>query len=316
MAVTAMNDAKVPTALWAKILGRSESAIRRTLRPALAAEGPSAPRSDDEVAASRVRAIVRATHGQVGASSLSKMCGVPRRRAAAIKRRELSKMESERKARCRSVSILAPGLIRGFDAMHVPCTDGKAYWLVAADAAIPYRTSIATAPAYDAEHVIAALTADFEEHGPPLVLRLDRIACHRTPDVDELLRRYEVLGLHGPPRHPYFYGQLERQNREHRAWQRQLQPVTRAELAAVSGSMRTALNALWARPTLDWCTAQQAWQRRPTFAIDRRELRSAVDWQASGLVNAGFKVLDARRLAIETALVERGLLSIKHGGWC
>lgn len=28
---------------------------------------------------------------------------------------------------------------------------------------------------------------------------------------------YAVLVLHGPPHHPRFYGQLERQNREHRA---------------------------------------------------------------------------------------------------
>lgn len=115
------------------------------------------------------------------------------------------------------MSVVAPGIIRGFDAMHVASADGKTYWLVAADAAIPYRTSIATVPVYDAEHVIAALAADFERHGPPHVLRLDRIACQRTPEVHELLIRYQVLALHGPPRHPYYYGQLERQNREHRA---------------------------------------------------------------------------------------------------
>lgn len=316
-AVKAMTDANVPTAVWAKILGLSESTVRRRLRPVLRAErAPTWARPDETEAAQRVRAIVRATHGQVGAMSLSKSCGVTRRRAAAIKGRELREMERERKARCRTVSILAPGLVRGFDAMHVPCIDGKAYWLVAADAAIPYRTSVATAPAYDADHVIAALARDFDEHGPPLVLRLDRIACHRTPEVEELLNRYEVLALHGPPRHPYFYGQLERQNREHRAWQRVLRPLTQAELAAAAGEMTTALNALWARPTLDWCTAQQAWQRRPRIDVCRRQLRFDVEWQAAGLINAGVKVLEARRLAIETQLVERGLLSIKHGGWC
>lgn len=316
----AMSDpiaTKVPTAVWARIFGRSESTIRRRLRPVI---NPSPEQrvneAPEELAAQRVRTITRETHGQVGAASLAKTCGVTRRRAAAIKKRELREMERERKANCRSVSVLAPGLVRGFDAMHVRCLDGKAYWLVTADAAVPYRTSIATVPVYDADHVIEALIEDFDEHGPPIVLRLDRIACHRTPEIEELLRRYEVLALHGPPRHPCFYGQLERQNREHRAWQRDLRPVTRAELTAAAGSMRTALNTLWARPTLDWCTAQQAWERRPTIDVDRRKLREDVDWQASGLVNAGFKVLDARRLAIETALVERGLLSIKQGGWC
>jgi transposase InsO family protein len=313
----AMRDQRVPTTVWARILGISESTVRRRLRLVLFDERtPQAAAPADEVAAQRVRTIVRATHGQVGAASLGKSCGVSRRHAAAIKRQELRDMERERKANCRSVSILAPGLVRGFDAMHVPCIDGKAYWLVSADAAIPYRTSIVTAPRYDADHVIAALQRDFEEHGPPLVIRLDRIACHRTPEVDELLSRYEVLALHGPPRHPYFYGQLERQNREHRAWQRMLQPVTRRELAAAATSMTTALNALWARPTLDWCTAQAAWQRRPRIDVDRQALRRDVEWQAAGLVRAGVKVLEARRLAIETALMERGLLSIQNGGWC
>ena len=184
----------------------------------------------DTAACQRVRTIVRATHGLVGAQSLGKQCGLPRRTAAVIKRRELREMEIERKARCATVTIMAPGIVRGFDAMHLSCTEGKVYWLVAADAAVPYRTSIATVADYDADHVIAALRADFELHGPPIVLRLDRIACQRTPDVHRLLTEYEVLPLHGPPRHPYYYGQLERQNREHRAWQRTLGTVTRREL--------------------------------------------------------------------------------------
>ena len=311
--VTAMGDVHVPTGVWARILGVSESTVRRRLRPVI--ERPDKQATPSEQAAARVRSIVRATQGLVGAASLAKSCGLPRRQAAVIKARELREMERERKSGCAKVSVLAPGIVRGFDAMHVPCIDGSAYWLVAADAAIPYRTSIATASAYDADHVIAALAADFDEHGPPLVLRLDRIACHRTPAVYELLRRYEVLPLHGPPRHPCFYGQLERQNREHRAWQRQLRPVTQAELAAVSHSMKTALNALWARPTLDWCTAEQAWERRPSLDVDRQQLRFDVEWQTAGLVNVGIGLLEARRLSIESALVQRGLLSIQPGGW-
>lgn len=109
---------------------------------------------------------------------------------------------------------------------------------------------------YDHASVIAALTADFEKHGPPLVARLDRAACQRTPDVIALLGESEVLMLHGPPRHPQYYGQLERQNREHRAWLRQVGTLTHEELPRSAARMRTALNALWPRPTLDWCTAE------------------------------------------------------------
>jgi hypothetical protein len=69
--------------------------------------------------------------------------------------------------------------------MHVPCVDGLAYWLIASDAAVPYRPSLATVPAYDSEHVVTALAADFEQAGPPLVLRLDRIVCQRTREAPE-----------------------------------------------------------------------------------------------------------------------------------
>ena len=48
-----------------------------------------------------------------------------------------------------------------------------------------------------------------------LVVRMDRAKAHRAPRVTALLDAHKVLVLHGPPRYPRFYGQLERQNREH-----------------------------------------------------------------------------------------------------
>jgi len=313
-AVTTMRDARVPMAMCAKVMGVSEATARRRL--ATPAPRHERAREVDQRARQHVRDIVRATHGLVGAASLGKRCGLPRRAAAAIKKCELREMELERKARCAAVTIAAPGIVRGFDAMHLNCRDGKAYWLVAADAAVPYRTSITTVPVYDAEHVIAALLADFEKHGVPLVLRMDRIACQRTAEVLDRLSKCGVLVLHGPPRHPYYYGQLERQNREHRAWHRALGETTRAELAAAATDMRTALNTLWSRPTLDWCTAEEAWQRRQPPNIDRRKLRHEVEQRTSGLVTAGIEPLHASRIAIETALTERGLLNVNQGGWC
>jgi transposase InsO family protein len=244
------------------------------------------------------------------------MTGLPRRVCAAIKKREVRELEIERKARCASVVFAAPGIVRGFDAMHVESTAGRAYWLVAADAAVPFRTSILTVPVYDAEHVIAALTADFDTHGAPLVLRLDRIACQRTAEVDALLARYQVLALHGPPRHPYYYGQLERQNREHRAWYALLGIVEPAALAVAGEEMRTTLNTLWPRPTLAGCTAEQAWRARKPPDVDRRTLITDVDRRAFGLVASGIDQLRARRIAIEAALTERGLLTVNQGGWC
>jgi hypothetical protein len=311
-----MRDTKAPRALCAQLLGVSESTLGRRLRGGGRDRIARTPRSPAEHLRSAVCQIVRATHGLVGAASLGKRCGVSRRNAAAIKHAELVAMERERKARCAQVAIAAPGILRGFDAMHVPCLDGIGYWLIAGDAAVPYRTSITTVPAYDSEHVVAALIADFEHAGPPLVLRLDRIASQRTRDVVELLARYGVLGLHGPPRYPQYYGQLERQNRDHRAWLTGLDALTTQQLPAAATAMRTALNGLWARPTLGWCTAEQAWQQRPTVNVDRHELRRDVDRHAASLVSNGVEVLRARRIAIESALEERELLTINPGGSC
>lgn len=311
--VATMRDAKIPTELCAKALGVSPATIRRDRRPKVPSR--PAPRALDEGACRHVRSIVRATHGGIGAENLRRSSGLPRRTCAAIKRRELCEMEHERKARCARVELAAPGIIRGFDAMHVRAGDTKLYWLVAADAAVPYRTSITTVPVYDAAHVIAALRADFETHGAPLILRLDRIACQRTPDVERLLENWQVLALHGPPRHPYYYGQLERQNREHRDWYNLLVADTPRDLAAAGEDMRTALNTLWPRPSLNGWTAEQAWRAYKPPSVDRRELRSDVDRHTYELVTNGCEWLRARRISIETALTERSLLSINQGGW-
>ena len=310
----AMREEGVPTSLCAAALSVSPSTVLRAQRAHLTKALQPKPR--DRTAITIVRTIVRETHGLVGANGLRLQSGLPRRICAEIKKRELRELELERRARCASVTITAPGVVRGFDAMHVETLIGRAYWLVAADASIAYRTSIFTARFYDAEHVIAALVRDFELHGPPLVLRLDRIACHRTAEVEAMLSRYHVLALHGPPRHPYYYGQLERQNREHRDWYSLLGPTSLAELTAAGDAMRTALNTLWPRPTLDGWTADQAWRARHPIRICRRELHRDVRRCAASLITRGIEPLRARRLSIESALTERGLLTIKQGGWC
>ena len=313
-AVKIMREQGAPAKLCAAALAVSPSTIRRSMIvvPPLTKVAPAL----DATACQRVRSVVRATHGLVGAANLGRMAGLPRRTCAAIKRRELRELELERKSRCATVTIAAPGIVRGFDAMHVESTGGKAYWLVAADAAVPYRTSIVTVTDYDAEHVIAALQADFEAHGPPLIVRLDRIACQRTPEVTALLESYEVLALHGPPRHPYYYGQLERQNREHRGWYAQLGVVPLDQLAQAGDDMRVALNTLWPRPTLDGWTADEAWRQRPAISVDRKDLLSDVRRCRSNLVSSGLDDLRAQRIAIESALMKRGLLTITQRVSC
>jgi hypothetical protein len=313
--VTMTREAHAPTKLCAQVLGVSPATVRRRRRPASVKQNAKPTiRVLDLSATSKVRDVVCATHGAVGAASLGRLSGLPRRVCAEIKSEELRRLERARKARCARITIAAPRIVRGFDAMYLAACDGDAFWLVAADAAVPFRTSITTVPRYDASHVVQALRGDFERFSPPLVLRLDRAACHLTRDVEQLLDDYQVLTLHGPPRYPQYYGQLERQNREHRAWYRVLGAVSVSRLPSAAEEMRTALNTMWPRPSLNGWTAEQAWRVEPPD-VDRRELRRDVDQRTTALVTKGIDMLHARRIAIETELQERGLLSINQRGW-
>lgn len=253
-----------------------------------------------------VRVHVRALGGLVGAVSLARtVAGVSRRAAADLKRDELAAIERERQAACSRVAVSVPGAIRGFDAMHLE----EGYALIAADAAVPFRTSVVHVLTYDAAHVARVLEADFSEHGPPLALRHDRASCHDAPAVLSVLRRFGVQSLHGPPRHPGYYGQLERQNREHRGWLEAADAV-RPDLLL---TMKAALNDLWRRPTLDWRTAAEVWHSRPALADDRKELDDDVQQRAAHLRERGLASDMAMRLAIEQALIERGYLRITTG---
>jgi hypothetical protein len=309
-----MREQHIPTRVCAQVLGVSPSTVRR-LKQARALRRACERAEDSRT--TRPRPLDRPCDPWPGRrrwpvacdrSAAAALCGNQAARGArdgarkACTLRERRARGAERDARIRCDALEA--------------IERKAYWLVAADAALPYRTSIATVTSYDTASVVEALRVDFEVHGAPLVLRLDRIACQRTPEVDALLDSYLVLALHGPPRHPYYYGQLERQNRDHRAWYRLLPPVTLRELAAAGCDMRTSLNALWPRPTLDGCTAEQAWQRRRPVDVDRHELRHEVERCTTHLLAGGAKSLTARRIAIESALMNRGLLTINQGGWC
>jgi len=265
----------------------------------------------------RVDAVVRELHGVIGADAIRHIVeGVSRRQALAIKRATLSSMEKERRAECERVRIAHAGIVRGMDAMYQMTEDGFRFPLVFSDASVPYRTSTPVVDAYDGPAVARAIEEDFEENGAPLVLRLDRASCHRTADVRATLARHRVLALHGPPHHPGFYGQLERQNRDNRAWLRMLGTPDPHALPAHVTRMRVALNERWPRRSLGFRTAADCWSARPCIDVDRDELRYEVEQREEQL--RGRNVSDdlAQRLAIEKVLTNRGWLTREAGGWC
>ncbi len=309
--------------LSARVVGASASTLRRWERRARAGEalrGRRGPRSAPALSPERAQKVeehVRALAGLVGAESLRHTVpGVSRRQASAVKTATLTVMERERVARCMRIRVAAPGIMRGFDAMHVSTRQGPRFLLIAGDACVPFRTSARVEEHYDAPSVAKTLDEDFREHGAPLVLRLDRARAHDSPEVHAVLRKHGVLMLHGPPRHPRFYGQLERQNREHRAWLEAEPQPDELALRQMCRRMTNALNDLWRRPTLEWRTACEVWEQRPPLIEDRDALRHDVDRAASEKCLHANDTTELRRFAIETVLTERQYLRREAGGWC
>lgn len=313
-----LREAGLPAALSCAVIGASPATLRRWRRHGAAARGPALP---TEVAAglrSAVDALVRSLRGQVGAEAIRRAVpGISRRTAAALKHETLTAMERERKSAAERIEVTTPGVMRGFDAMHVPTLEGRRYALVAADAAVPFRTSALATRRYDGASVAEVLEHDFEEHGAPLVLRADRARCHRVPEV---LQGHGVLLLQGPPRHPRYYGQLERQNREHRAWLTAGGPISADDLDRLCHEMLLALNAAWIRRGLGWRTSEEAWDARTRVNVDRASLRAEVEDRAARIRRradgrAAVAAM-AERLAIESALTKLGYLRREPGGGC
>jgi hypothetical protein len=129
-----------------------------------------------------------------------------------------------------------------------------------------------------------------------------------------------VLVLQGPPCHPQYYGQHERQNRDHQAWLDGVPHDDDAELEEAMQRMLRALNGAWRRAALQWRTPAEVWLAREPTNVDRKTLREEVLDRTRRLrekLQGGSDAEElARRLAIEQALEDRGLVQRIPGGWC
>jgi transposase-like protein len=264
-----------------------------------------------------VASHVRDTHGLIGAAALRTCApGVSRRQAADIKRTTVTAMERERIADTTRVHVNQPGVVRGMDGMHVMTTHGVYWVLLFGDASVAYRTSTLVTSTYDSDAVARAIDEDFRRNGAPLVLRMDRASAQRTPAVNDVLAHHRVLVLHGPPRLPRFYGQQERQNRDHRAWLDVLGTPSPAALPAHTERMRYALNERWPQRRLGWRTPAQAWSSRANVETVRAAFHGEVLQYKSKYRRRSVDDDMAQRLAIEKALTRNGWLRREAGGWC
>jgi len=279
--------------------------------------GPKGPPAEAAVAS--VVALVRESEGLFGADTLRRCVPeMSRRDAAAIKAVTETAMERERKAAAVQILIAAPGVLRGFDSMHMNTQDGVRHFLACTDGCVPFRTSGRLVERYTGPVVADVLDRDFTENGAPLVVRDDRAQQHETADVLRVCEKHGVLVLHGPPRYGQFYGQHERQNREHRGFTNHLGLVAARAVELAIPRMLHVLNAVWKRASLGWKTAQEVWMNRPAITVDRVWLGDHVDAMTERirieLTARGESVFQARRFAIEAALTQLGLLRRVSGG--
>lgn len=305
---------------------RRWAARRRDGAPAVQRRGPHARASRElsshEVCRQQVEQRVRDTHGLVGAAALAHAAsGLSRRTCAALKAQVLTQLERERQAACARVTWSAPGLVRGLDALHVRLASGEmAYLLALADAACPYLTGLPAAPAYTGEAVARALDEDFDRYGPPLCVRLDRAACHSSPAVVSVLESWRVLLLQGPPYSARYYGQLERINRDVRAWLQAGDSLSVQGLTAAAGRLQHALNALWPRAALGWRTPREVWHARPALQVDRLALADEVQAVRARLLTSAQRaarpVWWPARMAVEIVMQRHGWLARQPGGGC
>ncbi len=325
----AMTGRGLPAALAAAALGRSPSTLRRWRarlregRLAVAKRGPHRARPPAPPdALLRVEALVRDAHGLPGARALARSVpGLSRRTCARVKACVLTRLEAERREACVRVRVAAPGLVRALDAVHVRTPQGPAYLLAGGDGHVPYRTGLTAVPRYTAAAVARALALEFEAHGAPLVARLDRAACHTAPEVLRVLQHHHVLLLQGPPHLPRYYGQLERQNRDARAWLSWLPRLGLRALEAECARLVQVLNTRWPREALGWRTPAQVWEARPSLRhVDRAALAEEVEATRRRLCEGASGIARgtgwAERRAIETVMTNRGWLTQQAGGWC
>jgi len=294
---------------------------RRRGQPLAYRRGPGRRRPPTPWMCRRVIARFREMNGHIGAAALAHSTpGVSRRQADAIKKAELVRMERERKENAMWVCVTEPGVIRGFDGMEVRTVFGKRHALIAADACVPFRTTTEQVERYTGHAVAGLLERDIEKHGAPLLYRFDRAKSHATAEVQDVLDRHQVLVLHGPPRMPRFYGQLERQNLEHRMWLEPFGELHPSELDHQLARMTHAFNNVLPRRMLGWRTAGEVWAQRRELPVDRVLLRQEVQERAARLrdrIDLRGRAADfPERLAIQQALIHRGLLHIQHGGRC
>ena len=183
--------------------------------------------------------------------------------------------------------------------------------------------SLVDGPACE-DDVVRYLEEGFRRYGPPLVLKHDGDSIFHGERVQDLLERYQVLDLTGPPSYPQYNGKHERGNRDVKSY------VRARRRHGVPGPLQNHVDAaVWdlneerPRPVLDGRTAREVFEHHRITLPDRGEFREEVDQTEQRLLaqaRCRSEERRARRRAIEEVLLryslmkEMGDVSRNYGG--
>ena len=165
------------------------------------------------------------------------------------------------------------------------------------------------------EDVCDYLEQAFEKYGAPLVLKHDGGAIFHTEGVRNLLARWGVVDLTGPPSYPQYNGKKERSIRDIRSYEKAMRRHgVGGTLAQRLDETMHDLNEVRPRPVLRGCTAREVFERDCTSLPDRAAFARRVD-RLEGRIreeaNTRSELDAARRRAVEQVLLDYGLLEIR-----
>ena len=156
----------------------------------------------------------------------------------------------------------------------------------------------------------------FQKHGAPLVLKHDNGSIFHAQSIQDLLARYQVTELRGPPSYPQYNGKKERSFRDVRGYERAMlrrHPWTRLH-ERIDAAIHD-LNDDRPRPVLKGRVAREVFDQDRIELPDRQDFIKEVDRAEEKLRGEATTRADldgARRHAVEVVLLRRGLLRLRR----
>jgi transposase InsO family protein len=156
----------------------------------------------------------------------------------------------------------------------------------------------------------------FKKHGAPLVLKHDNGSIFHAASIQDLLAKYQVTELRGPPSYPQYNGKKERSFRDLRGYERALQrryPWMRLH-ERIDAAIHD-LNDARPRPVLQGRIAREVFEQDRIELPDRQDFIKEVDRTELKLRGEAITRADldgARRRAVEVVLLRHGLLRLRR----